>query len=408
MRIQERQPLELIQGIDPHGQPDQSSITRPLTAAQQRRQKLQEEAKQRELLAQQRAQVQHQVQTQSKSPAKILDFPITMPAPPDSSKIFYAVRTRPLNSWSPCEIVEKVLVNKANIYKIKFLDSRSNSPSLRTVTGKHLAYSTISNRLEIGTRVIAHFNRNPGVEVGGVKKFVPGVIGEKLTVYNKQRYLVFGDDGSVQYMNPDNVRPVVEQSQNVWEDVHINLQQFIFDYLKTQTQKQRALLNVRKGQRVATERQGRWRNAIVVDIDCSIIKLHFAEDNTYEWLYRGSKRLGPFFSQSSRPQMGFQKRNDPSIEYITIDDDHEPVPQEERAAPVQIRAVAKKSTSKPQPTQLQQQLAPVQLQQPQVPVPAPAPAQPPGIKVKILNDDKIYLDDPAKVSKVSFSLNFFR
>lgn len=148
---------------------------------------------------------------------------------------------------------------------------------------------------------------------------------------------------------------------------------------------------------MATERQGRWRNAIVVDIDCSIIKLHFAEDNTYEWLYRGSKRLGPFFSQSSRPQLGFQKRNDPSIEYITIDDDAEP--QLEARPPPLIRAVAKKSTSKP--PQAPQAAPQPQQVQPQVPI--PPPAQPPGIKVKILNDDKIYIDDPAKVAKVSTS-----
>lgn len=45
------------------------------------------------------------------------------------------------------------------------------------------------------------------------------------------RYLVFFDDGYAQYVQPNEVLPVVESSPDVWLDVHRNSQDFIREYV---------------------------------------------------------------------------------------------------------------------------------------------------------------------------------
>lgn len=154
---------------------------------------------------------------------------------------------------------------------------------------------------------------------------------------------------------------------------------------------------MRKGQRICIDRNDVPTYATVLDIDCSIMKLSYL-NGVSEWVYRGSKRLGSL-KPMDNSQNSYQRRNvGPSTEYVTIDDSFVPSPNP-------VRAVAKKSTSKPS-NQLQQQQHHQQQQQ-LVPV-APSSAAPaqPGIRVKILNDDKIYIDDPAKVSRVSNIFKF--
>lgn len=160
----------------------------------------------------------------------------------DSTKqIYYAVRSRPLNPWSPCEILEEKFLEGQKIYVVKFLDTKPNTGVVTAqVSGKHIAMSFEKSVLSVGKRVIANFTRtstsNP---ISGLKQFVPGVVGETLTKSNKGRYLVFGDDGNVEYMTKTNVFPVMDQSKDVWEDIHINLKQFMKEYMTRETSKQR-------------------------------------------------------------------------------------------------------------------------------------------------------------------------
>lgn len=60
----------------------------------------------------------------------------------------------------------------------------------------------------------------------------------------------------------------------------------------------------------------------MVGLDASLVHMHFEDENRYEWIYRGSKRFAPIYrgnAHSTGTQL--QKRNEPSIEYITIEDD---------------------------------------------------------------------------------------
>lgn len=84
---------------------------------------------------------------------------------------------------------------------------------------------------------------------------------------------------------------------------------------------------------------------------------------------------------------------DVSMQLITIDDDEETTAETQTQSVK--RSVAKKSTSKGQPAE-NSHVFPVS-----VPTNQQAGQNP---KVKILNDDNIYVDDPARVARVSFSL----
>ena len=45
---------------------------------------------------------------------------------------------------------------------------------------------------------------------------------------------------------------------------------------------------------------GKWWLSRVVDLDCSLAKMHFQSDNRYEWIYRGSTRLSPLYESEKR------------------------------------------------------------------------------------------------------------
>ena len=44
------------------------------------------------------------------------------------------------------------------------------------------------------------------------------------------------------------------------------------------------------GDEITTEWRGKWCSATVVAVDCSLARVHFVEQNIYEWIYRGSTR----------------------------------------------------------------------------------------------------------------------
>lgn len=44
------------------------------------------------------------------------------------------------------------------------------------------------------------------------------------------------------------------------------------------------------GDEITTEWRGKWCSASVVDVDCSLARVHFVEQSIKEWIYRGSTR----------------------------------------------------------------------------------------------------------------------
>lgn len=301
---------------------------------------------------------------------KIVIFPPKTTAPQLHPNAFYANRLPNIDrmqSWSPCMKLEANSETKT--FKVKFFGALNE---VVEVSGKNFAVNTVNDKLKIGTRVIAQVRESSHNKIS---KFFPGVIGEKMSSFNNYRYLVFCDYGQVQYVKPEGVREVADVSPNVWDDVHPNLRTFIREYLMKHSQGQRALLNVKLNQFVKTERNGAFRFAQVVEIDCSIMRMLFVNDGgAQEWLYRGSKRLQPIFNQESIRSLNTNTRRiNPNISYSAVEEEE---PKQSEAS----RNIAKKSTSGK--VQAVNRLKPL------------------GKSVVILNDKQIYLDEPKQVSKL--------
>lgn len=166
------------------------------------------------------------------------------------NRLYYTFRNKLVSRWLPCKVTNKIEINGKTEYKIKFCRERKESANIRMVPRKYLAYGRASEyRLNIGTRVIALFdnadkapnNKNAYV----MNNFYPGIIAEPLCLYSSWRYLVFFDDGYVQYVHHENIRVVCECAENVWELIEEPLAKtFIEGYVK-EFKKKRPIVQVR-------------------------------------------------------------------------------------------------------------------------------------------------------------------
>eukprot|EP00092_Neocalanus_flemingeri_P039054 GFUD01042514.1.p1 GENE.GFUD01042514.1~~GFUD01042514.1.p1 ORF type:complete len:1002 (-),score=358.73 GFUD01042514.1:84-3089(-) len=184
--------------------------------------------------------------------------------------------------WSEA-IVELVSGDK---FSVKLRDGK-----VKKVCGKEVAYDTAHNvRLPVGTRCVAFCRDKEQVGV-----FRSGVVAEPPKILNKNRYLVFLDDGYPAYVAHMDLRVVVQSSPDVWEDVISTSREFIHQYLVQYPE--RPMVRLSPGQTVKTECEGKWWITKVVEVDASLVLLMFDKDRRTEWLYRGSTRLGPLFSE---------------------------------------------------------------------------------------------------------------
>ncbi|KAH8327216.1 hypothetical protein KR074_007219, partial [Drosophila pseudoananassae] len=267
---------------------------------------------------------------------------------------YYAVKNKAIASWVSIKVIEfsestAIGGNTMKSYKIKYL----NTPyqMVKTVTAKHIAYfEPPPVRLTIGTRVIAYFDGSTlsrGKDKGVVQSaFYPGIIAEPLKQANRFRYLIFYDDGYTQYVQHRDVRLVCQSSDKVWEDVHPASRDFIQKYVEKYSV-DRPMVQCTRGQSMNTESNGTWLYARVIDIDCSLVLMHFeAEKNHTEWIYRGSLRLGPVFketqnalSNANAHHARVPRRTEPFIRYTKeMESSNIQVNQ-------QMRAMARKSSS---------------------------------------------------------------
>ncbi|XP_049538184.1 histone-lysine N-methyltransferase eggless [Anopheles darlingi] len=247
--------------------------------------------------------------------------------PITQSHVYYAAGDKLFAKWNECRVIDKVKRNNEIMYYIKFLQPEGSMLQLRSA--KCIAYHTAPiGKLMLGTRVIAKIESYVGKGGNVQDAFYPGVVGESLGSYNRYRYLVFYDDGYAQYLPPKDVRVVCFQSKNVWDDVDIHSREFIKDYL-IKIHKIRPMVHVKPQQRLMTERNATWYDTIVTRLDASLIEVYFPALKRHEWIYRGSTRFAPLFYGINQQHFGnkkyskLQQRNEPSIEYMTIDDDEE-------------------------------------------------------------------------------------
>lgn len=84
-----------------------------------------------------------------------------------------------------------------------------------------------------------------------------------------------------------------ETSPRIWEDIPSESREFVKKYLESYPE--RPMVKLQPGQMVKTEWKGKWWLARVVQVDASLVQMHFDADKRTEWIYRGSTRLGPLY-----------------------------------------------------------------------------------------------------------------
>ncbi|XP_073965204.1 uncharacterized protein [Choristoneura fumiferana] len=303
-----------------------------------------------------------------------LPLPGTMTRPPlRPQMIVYAMRNA-FGSWSRARImdVQPKVNGQFTMCRVKF-EHKVKNPT-KTLQARCLAYEHPSDvRMTIGTRLIALFKDNDNKR----ESYYSGIVAEIPNPVNNYRYLVFFDDGYAQYVQHSATRLVCECAPLVWDEVHPFSRQFVREYLCSYPE--RPMVRVHAGQSIRTEYNGKWWDSKVLQVDASLVQVHFDKENRTEWIYRGSTRLAPLYwelqaaeRQRARPLPRAQpgrRFNMPYVEYTRSD---ETAPPAVAPSPAQIeqdirrqRAVAKKSTAA-------------------APPPPPAPSPPDGIASRVV------------------------
>lgn len=261
----------------------------------------------------------------------------------------YVLKYTKLSKWIQAKILSLESSDKNEyFYKVKYSKDDDNSGIPKVISFKNIAYfKECSLRIPVGTRVITSVVAN-----NQNKSFYVGIVAESPSAANKYRYLIFFDDGYVQYAFHSNIRVVVGCSQPEWEDVVTDSKEFIKNYLEAYPE--RPMVRLQKFNYIKMELDGKWWKAQVVDVDASLAKMYYPVLKKVEWIYRGSTRLGPLFNKkvnlrvkSEYPNKIVRKRTIPAnktgpvVEYINIGEE----PSKDEHKRPESRAVAKKSTS---------------------------------------------------------------
>ncbi|XP_037043697.1 histone-lysine N-methyltransferase eggless-like [Bradysia coprophila] len=324
--------------------------------------------------------------------------------PVDKNSFYYAVRTKLLSTWMPCKVTEYgdgPVDGKPMMFTVQFL--RRNDD--KTVPGNHLAYGTAPVvRLNVGTRVIA-LTMEKSVNVKCLN-FHPGIVGETLQEYNRWRYMIFFDDGCVRYVTPDNVRLICSPSPNVWEDVSHDAvaAAFIKSYLE-QYKTERPMVQVKPGQKMLTQWRSEWKSARVANVDASLVHMHFEDVKRWEWIYRGSTRLGPLFKDNHQRQRRFAiaaKGNESFVELVSSDDDDESKNCRETTSPT----VKSEDSSVPNTFTIPSQVDPERKQENRAIAKKGTGTMPSHPTVQHMNKATIYIDEdsPAKGKVVHYTV----
>ncbi|XP_074605826.1 histone-lysine N-methyltransferase SETDB1-like isoform X4 [Acropora palmata] len=188
--------------------------------------------------------------------------------------------------WYP-GVIEKIMTDKTlqkkTKYKVKF-----DKGSRGLLSSNHIALESYPHPsvLNVGSRVVGIY--------GKLDVLYAGIVAENACTENKNRFLVFFDDGFAQYLPVKKLHHVFHTGTKAWDEVAEHSREFIQEYLEEFPN--RPMVKLKAGQWVKTEWRGQWLKARVVQLDCSLVKMLFQIDNRSEWLYRGSTRLGPLFS----------------------------------------------------------------------------------------------------------------
>lgn len=156
------------------------------------------------------------------------------------------------------------------------------------------------NQLFSGTRAL-------GTQMSTKKNqfFYAGVIGETIRRSNDYHYLIFFDNGRVDYVHPAGVRVV--DGDDCWHHVHENARRFMrYCFEETETSGERMVLPIildSVGDRVLLECDGHWQYANIENTRGeSLLLLRYESNQRTEWIYRGSPRFSPIYRKYLKVQ----------------------------------------------------------------------------------------------------------
>ncbi|NXG52629.1 SETB1 methyltransferase, partial [Psilopogon haemacephalus] len=272
-------------------------------------------------------------------------------------------------TWHKGTLIAIQTVGAGRKYKVKF-DNKGKS----LLSGNHIAYDyhPLPERHQVGSRVVAKYKDRNQVWL------YAGIVAETPNIKNKDRFLIFFDDGYASYVKEWELYPVCRPLQKAWEDIEdVSCRDFIEEYITAYPNRPMVLLKA--GQLIKTEWEGTWWKSRVEEVDGSLVKILFLDDKRCEWIYRGSTRLEPMFSMKTstastqekkqsgqartRPNVGAVRSKGPVVQYtqdLTGTATHykplEQPPQDPSALPAEMecsesqlaqarKQVAKKSTA---------------------------------------------------------------
>ncbi|NXM23632.1 SETB1 methyltransferase, partial [Oxyruncus cristatus] len=247
-------------------------------------------------------------------------------------------------TWHKGTLIAIQTVGAGKKYKVKF-DNKGKS----LLSGNHIAYDyhPCPERHHVGSRVVARYKD------GNQMWLYAGIVAETPNVKNKDRFLIFFDDGYASYVKEWELYPVCRPLEKSWEDIEdVSCRDFIEEYITAYPNRPMVLL--KNGQLIKTEWEGTWWKSRVEEVDGSLVKILFLEDKRCEWIYRGSTRLEPMFSMKAstastqekkqsgqtrtRPNVGAVRSKGPVVQYTQdlsgAGPQHKPLEQLPAACPV--------------------------------------------------------------------------
>ncbi|XP_030320966.1 histone-lysine N-methyltransferase SETDB1 isoform X2 [Calypte anna] len=224
-------------------------------------------------------------------------------------------------TWHKGTLIAIQTVGAGKKYKVKF-DNKGKS----LLSGNHIAYDfhpSPENHC-VGSRVVGKYKD------GNQVWLYAGIVAETPNVKNKDRFLIFFDDGYASYVKEWELYPVCRPLKKTWQDIEdVSCRDFIEEYITAYPNRPMVLL--KSGQLIKTEWEGTWWKSRVEEVDGSLVKILFLDDKRCEWIYRGSTRLEPMFSMKTstastqekkqsgqtrtRPNVGAVRSKGPVVQY---------------------------------------------------------------------------------------------
>ncbi|KAM9264590.1 histone-lysine N-methyltransferase SETDB1 isoform 4-T4 [Morus bassanus] len=224
-------------------------------------------------------------------------------------------------TWHKGTLIAIRTVGAGKKYKVKF-DNKGKS----LLSGNHIAYDyhPSPENHYVGSRVVAKYKDRNQVWL------YAGIVAETPNVKNKDRFLIFFDDGYASYVKEWELYPICRPLKKTWEDIEdVSCRDFIEEYITAYPNRPMVLL--KNGQLIKTEWEGTWWKSRVEEVDGSLVKILFLDDKRCEWIYRGSTRLEPMFSMKTstastqekkqsgqartRPNVGAVRSKGPVVQY---------------------------------------------------------------------------------------------